>query len=75
VKKLILSLSIVFTLVSCLNHPEYPEDKSSVTALVYGDDIFIAGFGWGKMSISRNGNDWNLIKNPFESTTTVKIGI
>jgi hypothetical protein len=70
VSMLFLSVIISFLLGSCFNQPEYPEDKSSVSALVFGNGKFIAGFGWAKMSISYNGIDWVPIKNPFETQTT-----
>ena len=64
-------LTILFVLLfSCSEQPEYLEDKSSVSALVYGNNKFIAGFGWAKMSISNNGRDWTPINKPFKTYTT-----
>jgi len=70
-KKIVVFISCFpFLFFSCFEQPEYPEDKSSVSALVYGDNKFIAGFGWAKMSISDNGRDWTPINNPFKTYTT-----
>jgi len=70
-KKLVVFIFLFsFILCSCFEQPEYPEDKSSVSALVYGNGKFIAGFGWAKMSVSYDGINWIQINNPFEPYTT-----